>query len=161
MFVFYYRFYRDILTKLSFYIDFANPSVRVVRVQEGLRKEQVALVVAQKLNWDDKKKEWKNLIRFSAPQRRENGGGTMAKRGTKTKGGFMTSEEKAKEIYEKFLYLESDETRWNADSMSIDNSLAKQCAIITVNEIIDEFCNMVGSDIISFWEGVKSELEKL
>jgi hypothetical protein len=43
----------------------------------------------RKLNWDDKKKEWKNLIRFSAPQRRENGGGTMAKRGTKTKGGFM------------------------------------------------------------------------
>ena len=30
----------------------------------------------RKLNWDDKKKEWKNLIRFSAPQRGyENGGG--------------------------------------------------------------------------------------
>lgn len=29
----------------------------------------------RKLNWDEKNKKWKNLIRFSAPPRREDGGG--------------------------------------------------------------------------------------
>jgi UPF0755 protein len=45
-----------LLTKLSFYIDLANPSVEVVRVQEGLRKEQVAEVVGDKLGWSDEAK---------------------------------------------------------------------------------------------------------
>ena len=55
--VFHYGFSPDLLTKLSFYINLANPSVRIVRVEEGLRKEEVAEVVADRLGWDEKKKE--------------------------------------------------------------------------------------------------------
>ncbi|MBI2630757.1 endolytic transglycosylase MltG [Candidatus Nomurabacteria bacterium] len=54
---FYYKFDPALLSKLSFYISLANPYVRIVRVQEGLRKEEVAEVVAGKLDWDNIKKE--------------------------------------------------------------------------------------------------------
>ncbi|HEV7424056.1 MAG TPA: hypothetical protein VGO21_02595, partial [Candidatus Paceibacterota bacterium] len=43
--VVYYKFDPSLLTRLSFYIDLANPSMRIVRVEEGLRKEEVAKVV--------------------------------------------------------------------------------------------------------------------
>ncbi|MEI6280925.1 MAG: endolytic transglycosylase MltG [bacterium] len=55
--LFYYKFDPSLLTRLSFYINLANPSMRIVRVQEGLRKEEVAKVVGDKLNWSDKEKE--------------------------------------------------------------------------------------------------------
>jgi len=55
--VFYYKLDSELLTRLSFYIDLANPAMRIVRVQEGLRKEQIAEVVAQKLDWDKQDKE--------------------------------------------------------------------------------------------------------
>lgn len=55
--VFYYKFDPALLTRLSFYIELANPSMRIVRVQEGLRKEEVAQVVADKLDWGEKEKE--------------------------------------------------------------------------------------------------------
>jgi len=45
-----------LLTKISFYLDLANPAVRIVRVQEGLRKEEVAEIMANKLGWDEKAK---------------------------------------------------------------------------------------------------------
>lgn len=54
--VLYYGFNPALLAKLSFYIDLANPSVRIVRVQEGLRKEEIAEVVGDKLGWDEKEK---------------------------------------------------------------------------------------------------------
>lgn len=54
--IFYYGFSPDVLAKLSFYIDLANPSVRIVRVQEGLRKEEIAEVMADKLGWGEKEK---------------------------------------------------------------------------------------------------------
>jgi UPF0755 protein len=54
---FYYKFDPELLSRLSFYISLANPYVRVVRVQEGLRREQVADVVADKLDWDTAEKE--------------------------------------------------------------------------------------------------------
>jgi len=38
-------------------MSLANPSMRIVKVQEGLRKEQVAQIVADKLNWDIQEKE--------------------------------------------------------------------------------------------------------
>src|SRR3989338_9094536 len=46
--VIYYKFNPELLAKLSFYIDLANPSMRIVRVQEGLRKEEVAESVLQR-----------------------------------------------------------------------------------------------------------------
>lgn len=55
--VFYYKFDPSLLSKLSFYVDLANPSMRIVKVNEGLRKEQVAEVVGDKLDWSDKEKE--------------------------------------------------------------------------------------------------------
>ncbi len=55
--VFYYKFDPALLTKLSFYVNLANPSMRIVRVQEGLRKEEVAEVLKYKLDWSEKDKE--------------------------------------------------------------------------------------------------------
>src|SRR3989338_11099140 len=55
--VFYYKFDPSLLTRLSFYINLANPYMRIVRIEEGLRKEEVAEVVANKLDWDDKEKK--------------------------------------------------------------------------------------------------------
>lgn len=49
--VFYYRLDPSLLTKISFYLELANPYVRIVRVEEGLRKEEVAEVMAKKLDW--------------------------------------------------------------------------------------------------------------
>lgn len=54
--VFYYKFDPSLLTRLSFYVNLANPYMRIVRVEEGLRKEEVAKVVADKLDWDEKEK---------------------------------------------------------------------------------------------------------
>ncbi len=54
--LFYYSLDPALLTKLSFYLDLANPAVRIVRVQEGLRKEEVAEVMANKLGWGEKAK---------------------------------------------------------------------------------------------------------
>lgn len=55
--VFYYKFDPSLLTKLSFYVNLANPSMRIVRVQEGLRREEVAQVVADRLDWNVAQKE--------------------------------------------------------------------------------------------------------
>ncbi len=55
--VFYYRMDPSLLSKISFYVDLANPSMRIVRVPEGLRKEQIAEIMAKKLNWDPAKEE--------------------------------------------------------------------------------------------------------
>ncbi len=55
--VFRYGFDLAVLKDLSFYAGIANPSVRIVRVPEGLRKEQIAEVVGKTLNWDEKEKD--------------------------------------------------------------------------------------------------------
>jgi len=52
-----YGFDPGLLKDLSFYMSLANPSVRIVRVQEGFRKEQIAEVVGEELNWDEKEKK--------------------------------------------------------------------------------------------------------
>ncbi len=54
--VFYYKFDPSLLTDLSFYVNLANPSMRIVRVEEGLRKEEVAKVITEKLDWNEKNK---------------------------------------------------------------------------------------------------------
>lgn len=55
--VIYYKFDPALLTKLSFYLNLANPSMRIVRVQEGLRKEEIAQVLENKLDWSDADRE--------------------------------------------------------------------------------------------------------
>lgn len=54
---FYYDFSPLVLTSLKFYEDMANPSVKIVRVPEGLRKEEIAEIMATKLNWSEDDKE--------------------------------------------------------------------------------------------------------
>jgi UPF0755 protein len=53
----YYGFDPKLLASLSFYENLANPSIRIVKVQEGLRKEEIADVMADKLGWSDNEKE--------------------------------------------------------------------------------------------------------
>ncbi len=55
--IIHYGFSPAMLARLSFYQNLANPSVRIVRIQEGLRKEQVAEIMADKLGWDEKEKQ--------------------------------------------------------------------------------------------------------
>ncbi len=50
MFV-YYGFDPRVLATLSFYENLANPSVQIIRIQEGLRKEEIADVIGDKLGW--------------------------------------------------------------------------------------------------------------
>jgi UPF0755 protein len=54
--VYYYGLDPTLLTKLSFYQSLANPSIRIVKVQEGLRKEEIAEIMFNKLDWDEKEK---------------------------------------------------------------------------------------------------------
>ncbi|MFA5791856.1 MAG: endolytic transglycosylase MltG [Candidatus Paceibacterota bacterium] len=55
--VVYYKFDPALLSRLSFYVNLANPSMRIVRIQEGLRKEEIVEVVASKLDWSVAEKE--------------------------------------------------------------------------------------------------------
>lgn len=49
--VWWFGFSRDDLARISFYLDLANPAVKVVRVTEGMRKEEIADAVGDKLGW--------------------------------------------------------------------------------------------------------------
>jgi len=49
----YYHLDWSLLADLSFYENLANPSVRIIRVEEGLRKEQIAEIMANKLGWNN------------------------------------------------------------------------------------------------------------
>jgi UPF0755 protein len=54
--VWYYGFNWSDLAQLSFYENLANPSVRIIKIQEGLRKEQIADLIGDKLGWDESQK---------------------------------------------------------------------------------------------------------
>lgn len=86
----------------------------------------------------------------------------------------MTPKEKAKELYFKYFNLENHlqievETGYREDDYGISSYCAKQCAIIAVNEIIEELedkkqyidDNMLfdwNNKIIKYWEQVKQEI---
>lgn len=55
--IFHYGFDPQLLTKLSFYANLANPYVRIVRVEQGLRKEEISEIMADKLGWNEKEKQ--------------------------------------------------------------------------------------------------------
>ena len=61
----------------------------------------------------------------------------------------MTPKEKAKELVDKFWYVEPEES---CDGM--EYQMAQQCALIAVNELIKE----TGS---KYWYSVKQEINKL
>ena len=55
--IFHYGFDPSLLAQLSFYENLANPSVRIVRVEPGLRKEEIAEIMADKLDWNEQEKK--------------------------------------------------------------------------------------------------------
>lgn len=55
--MFYFGLDLSLLTSLSFYENLANPSVKVIQIREGLRKEEIAEILSEKFNWDESKKE--------------------------------------------------------------------------------------------------------
>lgn len=55
--VFYYKFDSNLLIRLSFYANLANPYMRIVQVEEGLRKEQVAQILVDRLDWTEQDKQ--------------------------------------------------------------------------------------------------------
>jgi len=72
----------------------------------------------------------------------------------------MTPKEKAEELYDKFLrYVPAEE--------EFEHEYAKQCALVTVDEIINNNTKIPGvlpQDTMhntSFWQEVKKEIEKL
>lgn len=54
--VFYYSLDPRLLAEISFYQNLANPNIKIVKVQAGLRKEQIAESVGAKLEWTDTEK---------------------------------------------------------------------------------------------------------
>ena len=70
----------------------------------------------------------------------------------------LTPKEKAKELFSKYQNIYITE-----DSMGIDDELAKQCALIAVEEIISIKLLWFQKDTehLDFWKEVKEELLKL
>ena len=70
----------------------------------------------------------------------------------------LTPKEKAKELFSKYqnIYL-------TEDSMGIDDEIAKQCALIAVDEIISIKLLWFQKDTeyLDFWKEVKEELLKM
>ncbi len=76
----------------------------------------------------------------------------------------MTPQGKAKELFKKYS-KGTDEFGW---SLCEWDSGAKECALIAVDELInelDDITNFTGnkysSEMIKFWQEVKQEIEKL
>ncbi len=72
----------------------------------------------------------------------------------------MTTKEKAKELIEKFRYNDS------IPQSRMEEYKAKQCAIICVDEIIQQFkeelsANVTGHYKIDYWQQVKTEIQSL
>ena len=72
----------------------------------------------------------------------------------------MTPQEKAKELLNKMTT--------NAHSLIYKNQYAKECALIAVDEILNNFGQLTNGanfytsyDAVKYWQEVKQELEKL
>lgn len=64
----------------------------------------------------------------------------------------MTEKEKAEELVLKYLRIDNNTIEW------FNTYIAKQCALITVDEIIENtFCEFK----TQYWEEVKKEIEQL
>ena len=72
----------------------------------------------------------------------------------------MTAKEQAIELFNKFLYI--DDTDYQIENCcGITLYQVKQCAIIAVNEIIEELESERVFERLDFWNEVKAEIEKL
>ena len=68
----------------------------------------------------------------------------------------MTPKEKAKELAEKML---GDNNHCLNQNIEIDKLIAKQCALICVDEIVKNTLQV--SQVLDYWQEVKQEIEKL
>lgn len=71
----------------------------------------------------------------------------------------MTPKEKAYELYIRYLLLTNDSIL-----LTNDSRIAKQCALIAVDEIISEYNRMERYNFViekEYWQEVKTEIEKL
>ena len=83
----------------------------------------------------------------------------------------MSDKEKAKELVEKFR--DSDRYDYLHNPNGITDEQAKQCALICVDEIIQEhkevhnatvgenFTHKMSAKLVLYWQQVKQEIEKL
>jgi len=67
----------------------------------------------------------------------------------------MTPRQKAEELLHKYWILDSD----GSTSLFTDKSIARQCAIITIDEIIKEL--LLERISVYYWQLVKKEIEML
>ena len=72
----------------------------------------------------------------------------------------MTAKDKAKELVEKML---GDNNHYLNQNIEIDKLIAKQCALICVDEIIRNEVNTTmhpNDSIMDYWQEVKQELNQ-
>ena len=69
--MFYYDLDWSLLTSLSFYEDIANPSVKVVKIGAGLRKEEIADYLTKRFAWNEKQKENRGYVKSIHKQTNE------------------------------------------------------------------------------------------
>ena len=77
----------------------------------------------------------------------------------------MTPKEKAKQLVKCFKYEDNLGIAKNTGIEGIDENQAKQCALILVNEMLNNFLSnkttAYGRERYHFWQQVKQEIEKL
>lgn len=73
----------------------------------------------------------------------------------------MKSKEKAKELVDKYLEANDTIEDWKSNNIGIDNELAKQCALIAVDEVIDNIEDDYMHYELDWWQEVKQEINKL
>ncbi len=54
--ILYYGLGFSDLTDPSFYQNLANPSIKIIKINEGLRKEEIANIMGNKLGWNEEEK---------------------------------------------------------------------------------------------------------
>jgi len=72
----------------------------------------------------------------------------------------MTAKEKAQELVNKFRKYSSGEDEHYMFSPAIEKENAKLCAVLSVNEMIDELSKDV-NPLVNYWFEVKEEIHKL
>ena len=72
----------------------------------------------------------------------------------------MTEKEKAEELVNKFYEIEN-----NSDYFGVNWKIAKQCALIAVDEVIQQLTPIEkapnNKSAFQYWQEVKQEIEKL
>ena len=80
----------------------------------------------------------------------------------------MIAKEKAKELvgeYKSLWLIKVESNNFHKVDIEMNNELAKQCALIAVNEIIEQI-KLLNHDshfrtLNSYWQEVKQEIEKI